>query len=523
MTLAPAETFFPTDARGAARGKFLASFRYGLRALTNPDTKLPFTDAEIALATNEKSDAYRRADALDIVLFSMQQRGLYLSQQWDPRRANTSMLQNVHGYLWDLQYLAESGGSGTIVAKCNPLTTFVGSTTFGDPTALKLTDPGQKTYQVLFTKQAGISDTEVELSVAALDGGAATNLVAGTKLTWTNPPLGALGQPVVLTDFAGGGAKETDRQFAERILRRIRHKPGAGNRAQFRQWAEESSRNAVQSAFVYSCAFNAGSVLVAVVQRRGAVAGPTGGTPSVGTLATVTEYLVVVPEHVHVVVTGWTPVATDMVLEVSMPVGIDAGWADLQPWPKTTLGAPATITGLNIGADPLTFRLDANGVLPTSATQPQIMLWDDTRSRWEKLFVASTFHVGGGIYHVTLSQLPAKTLALDDVVSPYTARAEALALAIEAFFDSLGPGQIVDVTPLSADPRRPRAARFPPPNEEYPMEAGTDILTFIKDAFGTGITSLVLSSNTNPTPGLPTDPVNGPERIVAGKISVYAR
>jgi hypothetical protein len=291
MTLAPAETFFPTSARGASREQLLTNYRFGLRKLTNPDTNLPFTESEIALATNEKSDAWRRADALDAVLFVMQQRGLYLSQQWDPRRANSSMLLLVHGYLWDEKYLEASGGSGTILAQCNPLTTFVGSTTLGDPAADKLTDAASKTYQVLFTAQAGIADTSIELSVVALDGGPETNLEDGTKLTWLDLPIGASGQPVVQGDFTGGIPRETDAQFARRILRIMRHKQGAGNRAEFRAWAEQASRNAVESAFIYACARNAGSTLVSVVQRRGAVEGPDGGVPSVGTLAAVTAYL----------------------------------------------------------------------------------------------------------------------------------------------------------------------------------------------------------------------------------------
>jgi hypothetical protein len=528
VTLAPAETFFPTSARGVERDRWLTNFRFGLRQLTNPDTNLPFTDSEISVATNEKSDAYRRADALDAVLFVMQQRGLYLSQQWDPRRANTSMLANVHGYLWELKYLPESGGSGPIVDGCNPLTTVVGSTTLGDPAAAKLTDPAQKLYQVLFTVQAGFADTTIELNIAAIDGGSATNLTTGTKLQWVNKPIGVIGEPEVTADFTGGGPKETDMQFALRVLRELRHKQGAGNRAQQRAWAEQAARNAVESAFVYSCAFHAGSFLVAIVQRRGDVEGPTGGQPSIGTLAAVTEYIVppaspVQPAHAHVVVTGWTAEPTNMVINLSMPAGTDAGWADLQPWPGTSGGNAAAITAINVGGDPLVFRMEANVALPSGVTQPQLMIWNATTSRWIELAVLSIAPVAGTVYDIELSLAPTGlTLAVGQFVSPHTERAEPLALAIEAFFDSLGPGEVIDVSTSSANPRRPRAARFPKPSEEYPMRAGTNVLTFIQDAFGSGIADLDLVTNTVSLPSLPTDPVLGPKRIVAGKIAVYA-
>lgn len=528
MTLAPVETFFPTSARGASREHLLTNYRRGLRQLTNPDTNQPFTDAEISIATNEKSDAWRRADALDAVLFVFQQRGLYLSQQWDPRRSNTSMLKLVHGYLWDEKYLEASGGSGPISAPCNPLTTIIGSTTLGDPAAAKLTDPSSKTYQVLFTVQAGIADTSIALSVAAIEGSPETNLAVGTKLTWVNTPIGASRQPTVTSAFTGGSAKETDAQFAARILRGMRHKQGAGNRAQIRAWAEQSARNAVASAFVYSCGRHAGSTIVSVVQRRGDVEGPTGGVPSVGTLAAATAYLTppgspVVPAHVHVNVTGFTATATLMVINLSMPVGIDVGWADLQPWPATASGNSAVVTAINVGGNPLKFRIEANAALPSGVTQPQIMVWNAATSRWIKLIVQSVQFVSGTLYNITLSQAPSGyTIAINDFISPYTERAEPLAVAIEEFFDSLGPGEIIDVSTASADPRRPRAARFPKPTEEYPMRCGTNVLTYIKDAFGSGIADLDLVTNTVSVPPLPTDPNNGPHRIVAGSIGIYA-
>jgi len=528
MTVAPAEMFFPISARGEMRELFLKLFRNGLRNLTNPDTNLPFTDAEISLATNEKSDAYRRAEALDGVLFVMQQRGLYLSQQWDPRRSNSSMLELVHGYLWGENYLEASGGSGPILAPCAPLTTVPGSTTLGDPAAAKLTDPAQRTYQVLFTEQAGIAATSVPLSIVALEGSPETNLVVGTKLTWVNPPIGVVDQPTVTTTFTGGIAKETDAQFARRILRIMRHKQGAGNNSQQRAWAEQSARNAVEAAFVYACARHAGSLLVSIVQRRGTVEGPTGGIPSVGTLAAVTEYLVppaspVQPAHVHAVVTGWTAEPTDMVISLAMPAGIDAGWADLQPFPGTAGGSASTIIAINVGANPLAIQIQANMTLPTGVTQPQMMIWNVSTSRWIRLNVASIAHVSGTTYNVVLLSLPVGiALAVGIVVSPYTTRAGPIALAIESYFDSLGPGEIIDVSTNSADPRRPRAARFPKTYEEYPMRAGTDVLSIIKEALGSGITDTELVTNTVSVPSLPTDPNNGPNRIVAGKIGIYA-
>lgn len=527
MTAAPVDTFYPVKARGKIREEYLNHFRYGLRSLTNPDTNAPFTDVEIALATNEKSEAYRRADALDAVLFVNQQRGLYLAQQWDPLRANTSMLKGVHGYLWDEPYLQASGGSGTITAPCNPLTTFTGSTTIGDPTAMQLVTASELRFQVLFTKQAGSAATSVQLSIVGINTGTATNLEAGTKLKWMNGPLGATGDVTVNADFTGGLAAETDYEFALRILRLMRNKQGAGNRAQVRAWAERAANNAVESAFVYPCALHAGTTIVCITQKAGSSTGPTARVASVGTLASVTAYLTppgspVMPVPPRVVVTTFTGTPTNMVLSLAMPVGTSAGWDDLQPWPGQLGGTGTVISAINVGGDPLAIKITCPVDLPSGVTQPQMMVWDDASSTFEELAVTSVALDSGTTYDVVLTQAPTKTLAVGDYISPYSSRAELLSTTIDAYFKSLGPGEVIDVSSSSTDSRRSRAYRFPKPNEEYPQRAGTNILTFLQDALGAGLSDSIVQANSVSTPSLPTDPVDGPNMIVAGKIGVYS-
>jgi uncharacterized phage protein gp47/JayE len=526
-TASPVERHFPIRARGAIREELLTNFRYGLRQLINPDTESAFTDNEIALATNEKSEAWIRADALDGVLFVNQQRGLWLSQQVRPDRANTQSLKTTHGALWGESFLPASGGSGPATSPCNPDTVVLGSTTIGDPTAMQLTDPTQKRYQVLYTVQAGPSDTSVGITVVGIDTGPATNLEAGTKLRWVNGPLGAGPEATVTAKFTGGLSAETDAQFAARLMRRIRHKPGAGNRAQVRGWAEQAANNAVESAFVYCCAFHAGSTLVAITQKRGDIQGPTGRIASAGTLAAVTAYLAppgspVMPVPPRLVVVTPTGVSSDLVLSLAMPTGTSSGWNDLQPWPGQVGGTPTTISAVNVGGDPLAFRIDSPVELPTGITTPQMMIWDDETSRFEQLAVQSVALNAGTIYDVELAQAPEKTLVVGDVISPFSSRALLLASTIEAYFDALGPGELIDVSPSSGDSRRGRAFRFPKPNEEYPQRAGTGVLSFLQDALGASLSDSVLESISVSTPPLPSDIILGPRLLVAGKIGLYS-
>ncbi len=526
MTAAPVDTFYPVLARGQIREQMLRERRYGLRSLVNPDTNQPFTDSEIALATNDKSDDWRRAEALDAVLFVMQQRGLHVAQQIDPRRANTSMLKNFHGALWDESFLPASGGSGPISAPCNPLTTFVGSTTLGDPIAMQLVDEAGLRYQVLFTEQAGSSATSIELTIAAIDAGPATNLEPPTKLTWVNGPLGATGQPVVTSTFTGGLAAETDQEFVRRLLRRIRHKQGAGNPAEIRALAERAANNAVESAFIYACALHAGSVIIAITQKRSTTKGPAGRVASIGTLAAVTAYLTtpgsaVLPTPPRVVVTTFTGVATNMVLSLAMATGTTSGWNDLQPWPGQSGGTPAVISAVNVGGNSLAIRINSP-VAPPSGVTPQIMVWNDALSAFEQLFVTSCALHSGTVYNVVLTQAPAKTLAVGDVISPFTSRNTLLSATLVAYFDSLGPGELIDVSSSSTDARKARAFRFPKPSEEYPQRAGTNVITFLQDALGTSLADALLEANSVGLPPLPSDPINGPKMIVPGKIGVYA-
>jgi hypothetical protein len=524
-TLSAPERQFVTFSRGAQRDLMLTSFRIGLRQLISPDTNEPFTEDEIATATGRLSKWYIEADAIDLVLQAGEQRARYLADQVRIDRAGTAFLEGFHLPMWGEQKLPATGGSGYCTAVAPVGVTFIGSTTVPDAAAHYATDDAGLRYQVLFsvtTPANGIagSDPLSPLIFVAIDTGTETNLVVGKKLRWANPPLGAVEQSVVTVAFTGGTVAETDAAVARRLLARIRHKPAAGNNSHFRSWARDSS-NSVEDAAIFACAHHAGSVHVAIIQKRANVLGPTGRIASLATISAATLYLTppaspVVPTPPHVVLTGCTAEPSNAVLSLALPVGRTSGWEDLTPWPGESSGAGAVISAVTTQTY---FEVTTTLPLPTGVTAPSLMVWNALTSRFEKLLVTSVITGGGNLWEVELSAPPTKTLAVGDLISPYTRRHTIIAETIEAYFDSLGPGEVID---LSTDLRAHRAFRWPEPHEELPQRAGAGVLALLQDALGSSLATSTLESMSVGTPSLPTEPVDGPSLIVAGKVGIYA-
>jgi hypothetical protein len=528
----PDERKFATFRRGKVRDDIiLARFRNTLRGQINPDTKQPFTEDEIAIITQEDSRFFIEADAIDRYGQAVQQRAIWFADQIRPERAASGFLRGFHGALWLPDgLLAATGGSGPVLATGSPGTIYVGSTTLGDPTANVARDPSGKRYQVLITTVAG-SNGQASLQMQAIDPGDSTNLLAGTVLTWVSPPLGTDPEASVTDTFTGGFNEETENEFAQRLVRRIRNKPGAGNSSQFRLWAGQAT-NAVADAFIYPTALHSGSVVVCVMQKRGNTQGPLARVASIGTLAAVTAYLIpptspVVPHGVHVLVVPINPEPTGMALELSMPRGSSGGWTDTDPWPRYSVGYPqgVRITGVTsqtffgFQTDQHLPNLAVGGILQ-GEDLPSIMLWDDTTSRFEQLDILSLIRTTTTNYAVALSNAPSKTLAIGDILSPANNRALAIAESFEDYFDELGPSELVS----SDDPRYVRAARFPRPDQEYPIRAGQGVIARLDDQLGGALADAELQYISQNAPTLPSEYeiIAGPNILTLGRVGIYS-
>jgi len=528
------ERKFVTFNRGQIRDIILTAFRNQLRTMTDPDTGATFTEDKIKQITQPGSRFYIEADAIDLVEQSRQASGLYLSGQFRPSWANGEMLEQMWGKTWlgPNPRLAATGGSGTVTATANLGAIFPGSTTIPDPTAAVATDANGRSYQVLYTVTTPASGT-VSLTLKGIDTGTNTNPVKDEKLTWSvNAPLSADPQCTVTSDpaFSGGFNEETDEELGARIEQLIRHRPASGNNSHFAAWAQESSV-AVEQGWVYATAMNAGSVMVAITQKRNADADPPEGpniraNPAEGTMLDATQYLTppgsaVVPERAYVVVTSPNPQSSDIVIRLSMSVGVVAGWADVDPWPAYSASYPEVIVTNILSATE--FEMETDDALPggvaslTGDDAPQLMLWNEEQSRFIELDV-KTVSFSTPTATVELNSAPSGyTIATGDRVSPYTDQALTIAEACEEYFDSLGPGELV----ASTDPRYARSLRFPRVTEQYPSRAGEVVLSRVVDALTGVVSDASLPYQSRNTPDLPGDIIDGPNIVTLGNVSVF--
>lgn len=511
--------------RGEQRESMLRDFRDGIRLLPNPETGVPFTEDEIRRGTAKGSRLWRDFDATDIVLLVAQKRHEFLAQQIRIDRAGSAWLRNYHAKLWREDYLPAFGASGTVTATGNEGIIWQGSTTVPDPFATWGTDTAGLRYQVVVSGEAD-SSGQAQLTVIAIDGGDETNLGVGAVITWVNPPLGSTGTATVVgADFSGGLDAETDADFARRLADRVRHKPASGNWAHIRDFVRKASVS-VEDAFVYCCAFHAGSTLVAVTQKRGAQTGPLARIPQFGVLTAVKAALVPpgssnLPGTQHLVVVPPVAQSSDLVMRLAQSVDSSAGWTDLEPFPPINGSAAVAISLITNQTD---FRITASGagLLPEAAgfsDDLHLMVWNTLTSTFVELDVQTVTDLGAGVYRVQLNQAPTgKTLAVGDWISPDMTRRATLATGVNRYFDSLGPGEVID---LAADVRGSRAYRNPMPSEQYPARAGQSIITILLETLGSPVSDVTLSTINGTTPTVPADPILGPSLLVAGKFAVY--
>jgi baseplate J-like protein len=522
----PNEREFAVFRRGEVREDILRFFRNGLRNLPDPETGELFTEDVIRKSTTAGGRWYVEADAIDLACQGIQKRDEFLAQQMRVDRAGTSFLQNFHAPQWGERYLPATGGSGSVTATGLPGTTWIGSTQVPDPFATFGTDEAGKRFQVLVSGAADGAGVAT-LLVIGIDGGLETNLDVGSEIRWSNaPPSSNPSATVVGAKFTGGGPAETDAAFSLRLAARIRHKPGAGNDAQMRALARAAS-NAVEDAFVYPCAMNAGSVLVAITQKRGIATGPDARVASAGVLLLVTAAIVPpgspdIPGQGFVVVLPDTPEPANAVVQLALRKGSGAGWADLQPFPPVDTGGAAVAVSLVTTQTDFRITLAAGaGLLPNGASSVSavaLMVWDVPSSRFIALSVNVVTDLGAGVYRVQLLSPSTHTIAIGDWISPATLQRDSIAEAAEAYFDSLGPGEVVD---LSTSTLAARAFRRPVPSEEYPARAGQSLISFVAEGLGAVASDATLASISVQSPTVPTDPIDGPARVTLGKFAAY--
>jgi hypothetical protein len=369
----------------------------------------------------------------------------------------------------------------------------------------------------------------------AIVGGRGTNPGTGNLLTWVTRDPNMQAQATVLTSFSGGVDVETDGELASRIAGIVRHRPGGGNSSQVRQWARAVT-SSIEDGFVYPCAFNAGSTLVCIVQKRGGASGVLARQPNTTVLANAIAYLTppyspVFNPRSFVLVTGWAPEYSDLVLRMTMAKGAKVGWQDARPFPSYNSVTPQIVA---VEPTPTIFTMSCPGdaTLPGAPSSlslgavlggvaPKLMLWDKANTRFAVASVYNIQDLGSSQYRVILNSLPdGLTPDVGMRVSPALDdnSAKIVSQAIRDHFDALGPGELFD---LDNDDRGGRCVRFVPAAEEKPYRAGALVATRVIEALGGTAADAELDSISQTVPSYPTNVLNGPNMLVCGHVGIY--
>jgi hypothetical protein len=517
----PDERRFVTFRRGYVRDSIiLANFRIALRNQFNPDTSTLFTEDEIARITQEGSRYYIEADAIDLVGQGYQQRAMFFADQGDPRRAADPFLYGVWKH-WVGDPLPASGGSGKALVKATPGTIILGDTTLGAPGVHVARDEAGNRYQVLIsavTPSAIAPEVlgQVTIDLKGIDTGTDTNPVTGTVLTWVSPPPGAEPTLTVTQDFAGGFDAETSQEYADRIVDVIADRPASGNNAHFRAWARRSTIS-VESAFVYACYAHAGSTQVCVLQKRGTTSGPLARIANLGTMTVATAFLTPpnspeVPERVFVLVTTAQSVPNDTTLALRMDTSSTTGWFDRIPFPTAGAHLIDTVTdGTHFSILGTTGQLPEGVSSISGPDTPHMMVWDEATSRFTELSASSIVESAPGTYDVTLST-PA-TLVVGQSVSPFSSLHETIAETVEAYYDEICPGELVD----SLDLRFHRAYRDPRNSAAKNYRVGSTVINRLQDSLGPALVDGTATYDLT-EPGLPDSVVDGPKMLTLGNL-----
>lgn len=188
-----------------------------------------------ALDVSKDSDAYAQADAFGLLAADIQQMVVEAALDIFPDTASEAGVLK-HGDKIGLPRKVATPATLTVTQLGTGSYTTAGVLTAADGTR----------YSPAINGSVTVTGT---VTLTALDAGVIGNRAAGTVLTWQSAPVGLAATVTVLATTSIGADVEAIEAYAARILAWWVDRPGAGNNADFVQWAE--SRAGVADAYVY--------------------------------------------------------------------------------------------------------------------------------------------------------------------------------------------------------------------------------------------------------------------------------
>lgn len=408
--------------RDTIRDKYLRD--YGLR---NPS-------ADTSQKSQPYIDASVEADTLVPLYANIKKLGEYAAGQnhsgaalvADAKKLGTAPLPAAGATGFVL--IAASSGGGTIYQ--------------GDE--IRALNNGGLRYQCLRTSRYLDGDA---VPVGGIDTGPATNLPAGTILTWTTPRPGIA--PKATVQDQGGGAGLTDGRNAEsdqdldtRLIALRADPPASGNDAEYQAAIAETPGIFPQQGFTYPAIVGPGSMAFCFTLRP---ASPGASRkPSAAQIASVLAYIVgLFPGDDSISACSIVEVPTAIKYAVTWAIEAD-GWVDLSPWPDSTT-AP-TVTTVPGPALATNFWLTSGAGSPVAPQVGQsIAFYDAANQAWRQKKIA--FVTGSNPWNITVTTDGSSDTTYAPVsgqlASPWSDSLVAVTQPTVSYFDSLGPGEQV--------------------------------------------------------------------------------
>lgn len=310
-----------------------------------------------------------------------------------------------------------------------------------------------------------------QVPVIGIDTGPATNLKAGTAMTWSapRPGIGSAATVFAQTDgsgLSGGRNEETDAQMIARLKNLRANPPASGNDAAYQAAIEKTGGISIQKAFTWPAIFGPGTIAFSFTMNPATSGGSK--LPNAAQLALVLANL-----------QASMPIDDGifgcLLIAQSTPVGVKvawvksaAGWLDATPWPAYV--SPDVMVD---GAAPInatSFRLTTTTSTATPVVGQTFGLYDHvTASFRRKKILTVAVVVANKSWGITVDTSNNASDAnfvptAGQAASPWSDSLDSIVPAITSYFDGLGPGEQVASLP---DPGG-RKKRQPESPASYP-------------------------------------------------------
>lgn len=463
----------------------------------------------VTIDVSPGSDHYIRAKAFAKRVSVAIANGQIARDDFSPLTATGENLRAICT-LYGVPERGASSAAGYVIVR-------VSSGTAPIPAGFQATAPNGEKYE---TTTGAVASDLARVQVQAVNGGEATNLSSGTKLTWDSASIGNLNQVCTVDSggIEGGTEADTDDTLRRRLLNKLARPGVGGNASQIEQWAEEAS-SGVQAAYVYAAVRGPGSYDVAIT------ADSNDRTLSTAIVSQVSAYVAgKMPGHADLNCTSVSAQEVDIVLAATLALptsagGAGGGWLDATPWPNASSGN-VRITAYNSSTGVATTNAAAlNGL----AVGTRIGVWDTDTDAEEPVMrekTVASVTLSGGFYDITVEG----GFGFDPTgcyVSAGAVNLAAYAATVLAKMRELGPGEKTTSTDIL-----PRGRRQPTPEDGAETDLNSKLLTAVQNEHSE-IRSLEYAArydagttNTRTSPSVPATTASAPRILVLSQLAI---